>query len=52
MQVGKLTESIQNLQAQIIELEIQAVPNTPQEVWDQREEAAGSIVERIKELAS
>jgi hypothetical protein len=33
-------------------LEIQAVPSTPQEVHNQREEAAKSTVERIRSLAS
>jgi folate-dependent phosphoribosylglycinamide formyltransferase PurN len=38
-QVVKLAETIQQLQARITELEVQAVPSTPQEVCDQREEA-------------
>jgi hypothetical protein len=50
--VGKLTEAIQQLQARITELEIQAVPSTPQEVHDQREEATKSTVGRIKVLTS
>jgi hypothetical protein len=40
--VGKLVEAIQQLQAWVMELELQAVPSTPQEVRDQREEAAKS----------
>jgi hypothetical protein len=52
MQVGKLVEAIQQLQARVMELEIQAVPSTPQEVHDQREEAARNAVERIRALAS
>jgi monomeric isocitrate dehydrogenase len=52
IQVGKLTEAIQQLQAKIKELEIQEVPSTPQEVHDQREEAAKNAVERIRALAS
>jgi hypothetical protein len=52
MQVGKLAEAIQQLQARVMELEIQAVPSTPQEVCDQREEAARNAVERIRALAS
>jgi hypothetical protein len=50
-QVGKLVEAIQQLQARVAELELQAVPSTPQEVQDQREETARSAVERIKALA-
>jgi hypothetical protein len=50
-QVGKLAEAIQQLQERVAELELQAVPSTPQEVWDQREEIARSAVERIKALA-
>jgi trimethylamine:corrinoid methyltransferase-like protein len=52
MQVGKLVEAIQQLQAWIMELELQAVSSTPQEVRDQREEATRNIVERIRALAS
>jgi uncharacterized Ntn-hydrolase superfamily protein len=52
IQVGKLTEAIQQLQARVLELEIQAVPRTSQEVHDQREETAKSAVERIRALAS
>jgi chromosome segregation ATPase len=51
-QVGKLTEAIQQLQARVAELELQAVPSTLQEVRDQREETARSAVERIRALAS
>lgn len=50
-QVGKLTEAIQQLQARIVELELQALPSTSQEVRDQREETTRSAVERIKALA-
>jgi hypothetical protein len=52
MQVGKLVEAIQQLQERIMELEIQAVSSTPQEVCDQREEATRNAVERIRALAS
>jgi hypothetical protein len=52
MQVGKLAEAIQQLQARVMELELQAVPSTPQEVHDQREEASRNAVERIRALAS
>jgi hypothetical protein len=38
-QVVKLEEAIQQLQQRVVELELQIVPNTPQEVRDQREEA-------------
>jgi hypothetical protein len=31
-QVGKLVEAIQQLQQRVAELELQAVPSTPQEV--------------------
>jgi hypothetical protein len=34
MQVGKLVEAIQQLQERLAELEIQAIPSTPQEVKD------------------
>jgi hypothetical protein len=52
IQVGKLAEAIQQLQARVMELEIQAVSSTLQEVRDQREEAARNAVERIRALAS
>jgi hypothetical protein len=52
IQVGKLAESIQQLQARVMELEIQAVPITLQEVYDQREEAARNTVEIIRALTS
>jgi hypothetical protein len=51
IQVGKLVEAIQQLQARIRELEIQVVLSTLQEVCDQREEAAKSAIGRIKVLA-
>jgi hypothetical protein len=47
MQVGKLTEAIQQLQAKVMELEIEAVPITSQEVHDQREEIVKITVEII-----
>jgi hypothetical protein len=52
VQVVKLAETIQQLQARITELEIQAVPSTPQEVHDQREEATKNTVVRIRALTS
>jgi hypothetical protein len=48
--MGKLAESIQQLQARVAELELQAVSSTPHEVRDQREETTRSAVERIKAL--
>lgn len=50
IQVRKLAEAIQQLKAQITELE-QAVSSTPQEMRDQRDEAARSAVGRIRALA-
>jgi hypothetical protein len=50
MQVGKLVEAIQQLQAWVMELELQVVPSTPQEVRDQREEVSKSAFGRIKVL--
>jgi chromosome segregation ATPase len=51
-QVVKLAETIQQLQARITELEAQAVPSTPQEVHDQREETTKNTVVRIRSLTS
>jgi hypothetical protein len=51
-QVGKLAEAIQHLQEGVAELEIQAVPRTPQEVRYHREETTRSTVEIIRELAT
>jgi chromosome segregation ATPase len=50
-QVEQLAEAIQQLQQQIADLELRTVPNTPQDVRDQREATARSAVERIKSLA-
>jgi hypothetical protein len=50
-QVEQLTEAIQQLQQCIADLELRAVPETPQDVRDQREATARSAVERIKSLA-
>jgi hypothetical protein len=50
-QVAQLAEAIQQLQQRIADLELQAVPSTPQDVRDQREATARSTVERIKALA-
>jgi predicted nucleic acid-binding Zn-ribbon protein len=51
-QVAKLTENLQQFQGRISKLEAQIVLITPQEVCDQREESAKSIVESIKSLTS
>jgi hypothetical protein len=52
VQVVKLDKAIQKLQARVTKLEIQAVPSTPQEVRDQKEEDAKNAMERIRFLAS
>jgi hypothetical protein len=52
MQVGNLAEAIQQLQARVMELEIQVVLSTLQEVHDHREEAPKSAVGRIRTLTS
>jgi hypothetical protein len=52
IQVGKLTEAIQQLQERVMELEIQVVSSTLQEVHDQREESSRNTVERIRALTS
>jgi hypothetical protein len=44
VQVTELFEAIQQLQARVTELNLQAVPSTLQEVFDRREEAAKSTV--------
>jgi hypothetical protein len=51
-QVVKLIETIQQLQARIVELETQAVSSTPQEVYDRREETDKNTVIRIRSLTS
>jgi hypothetical protein len=50
-QVVQLEEVIQQLQQRIADLELRAVPETPQDVRDQREATAHSAVERLKALA-
>jgi hypothetical protein len=47
MKVGKFLEAIQQLQARVMDLEIQAVPSTLQEVHDQREEATRNAVKEL-----
>jgi hypothetical protein len=49
-QVVHLEQVIQQLQQCIADLELRAVPKTPQDVRDQREETAKSAVERLKDL--
>jgi hypothetical protein len=50
--VMKLVEVIQQLQQRVVELELQTIASTPQEVRDQRELNAQSTVKRIKTLAA
>jgi protein subunit release factor A len=52
IQVENIAKAIQQLQARVAELEIQAVSRTPKEVRDQREETTRSTVERIRRVAS
>jgi hypothetical protein len=52
LQVMKLAEVIQQLQQRVMELELQTIPSTPQEVSDQRELNSRSAVERIKTLST
>jgi hypothetical protein len=49
--VAQLEEVIQKLQQCIADLELCAVPETPQEIRDQREATAHSAVDRLKALA-
>jgi hypothetical protein len=49
-QIEQLAEVIQWLQQHIVYLEICQVPETPQDVRDQTEATARSVVERIKSL--
>jgi hypothetical protein len=46
-----LAEVIQQLQQKVMELKLQTIPQTPQEVHDQREITSQSTVERIKALS-
>jgi hypothetical protein len=50
-QVEQLIEAIQQLQQRIIDLELRTVPDTPQDVRDQREGTDRSTVERMKALS-
>jgi hypothetical protein len=50
-QVEHIEEVIQHLQQRIADLELHAVPETPQDVKDQREATDRSAVERLKALA-
>jgi chromosome segregation ATPase len=49
--VAQLEEVIQKLQQCIADLELRTVPETPQEIRDQRETTARSAVDRLKSLA-
>jgi hypothetical protein len=46
----KLAEFIQQLQQRVMELELHTIPQTPQEVCDQREMTTRITVEGIKAL--
>jgi hypothetical protein len=50
-QVDHLEEAIQKLQQRIADLELRTVPDTSQDVRDQREATARGTVERIKGLS-
>jgi hypothetical protein len=50
-QVAQLEEVIQQLQQRIADLELRTVPETPQDIRDQREATAHSAVDRLKSLA-
>jgi septation ring formation regulator EzrA len=50
-QVAQLEEVIQKLQQCIADLELCTVPETPQEIRDQREATSRSTVDRLKDLA-
>jgi uncharacterized phage infection (PIP) family protein YhgE len=49
--VEQLEDVIQQLQQRIADLELRTVPETPQDVRDQREATAHSAVDRLKSLA-
>jgi hypothetical protein len=48
----KLTETLQQLQARVTNLEAQIVLRTQQEVHDQREESTKNTIEKIRSLTS
>jgi hypothetical protein len=50
-QVAQLEEVIQQLQQCITDLELRTVPETPQDVRDQREATARNTVHRLKSLS-
>jgi hypothetical protein len=50
-QVAQLGEVIQQLQKCIVDMELCAMPETPQEVRDLREATAHSAVDRLKTFA-
>jgi hypothetical protein len=49
--VAELEEVIHKLQQRIADLELRAIPKTPQDVRDQREATSQSVVDRLKDLA-
>jgi hypothetical protein len=49
-QVMKLAKVIQQPQQRVVDLELQKIPQTPQEVFNQQEITSRSTVERIKAL--
>jgi hypothetical protein len=50
-QVMTLAEVIQKIQQRVVDLELHTIPQTPQEVCDQREITSQSTIERIKALS-
>jgi hypothetical protein len=50
-QVDQLIETIQKQQQRIADLELHVVPETPQDVRDQREATARNVVDKLKALA-
>jgi len=50
-QVEQLTEAVQYIQKQITYLELHTIPDTPQDVRDQKDSTYRSVVERIKSLS-
>jgi hypothetical protein len=50
-QVTQLEEVIQKLQKRIADIELCAVPETPQEIRDQREITSSNIIDKLKALA-
>jgi vacuolar-type H+-ATPase subunit D/Vma8 len=50
-QVEQLMEAIQHIQQRVEDLEFRTMPNTSQDVRDQREVTAQSTIERIKDFS-